>query len=69
MTMIPEPMRRRAYRMRGDSISALLHHHFTVQCRLLSGTWAHLSAPGYAESMVWARNATPDGLLLAGEDK
>jgi hypothetical protein len=30
MTTIPKPMGRRAYKMRGDSVSALLHHLFTV---------------------------------------
>jgi hypothetical protein len=55
--------------MRGDSILALLHHHFTVQCRLMSGTWDRLSVPGYAERAVWARSTAPDGLPLAGEDK
>jgi hypothetical protein len=38
MTMILEPTGRRAYEMRGDSVSAPLHHHFTVQYRLMSGT-------------------------------
>jgi hypothetical protein len=66
---IPEPTRRRAYGMRGDYVSAPLHHHFAVQCRLMSGTWAHLLAPGYAERAVWTRSAAPDGLPLTGEDK
>jgi hypothetical protein len=69
MTTIPEPMGHHAYGMCGDSVLAPLHHHFTVQCRLMSGTWAHLSVPGYAERTVWARSAVPDGLPLAGEDK
>jgi hypothetical protein len=30
MTTIPEPMGRRAYGMRGDFVSAPLHHHFIV---------------------------------------
>jgi hypothetical protein len=54
MTTIPEPMGCRTYRMREDSISASLHHLFDVQCRLMSGAWTHLSAPGYAERVVWA---------------
>jgi hypothetical protein len=69
MTTIPELMGRRTYGMHEDSVSALLHHHFAVQCRLMSGTWARLSAPGYAERVVWARSAAPDRLPLAGEDK
>jgi hypothetical protein len=69
MTTIPEPTGHRAYGMRGDSVSVPLHHHFAVQCRLMSGTWARLSVPGYAERAVWAQSTTPDGLLLAGEDK
>jgi hypothetical protein len=69
MTTFPEPMGRRAYVMRGDFVSATLHHHFIIQCRLLSGTCARLSATGYVEHAVWARRATPDGLPLAGEDK
>jgi hypothetical protein len=52
MTTIPELMGRRTYGMHGDSVSALLHHHFAVQCRLMNGTWARLSAPGYAERGV-----------------
>jgi hypothetical protein len=52
MTTIPEPTGRRAYGMRGDSVLAPLHHHFIVQCRLMSGTWARFSAPGYAERAV-----------------
>jgi hypothetical protein len=68
MTTIPEPMRRRAYGMRGDSVSAPLHHHFVVQCRLMSGIWARLLASEYAECTVCARSAAPDGLPLAGED-
>jgi hypothetical protein len=55
--------------MRGDSISAPLHHHFAIQRRLMSGTWAHLSVPMYAERAVWARSTTLDGLPLVGEDK
>jgi hypothetical protein len=38
----------------------------------MSGTLAHLSAPGYverAERAVWARSAAPDELSLVGEDK
>jgi hypothetical protein len=35
----------------------------------MSGTWAHLSVPGYAERAVWAQSAAHDGLSLAGEDK
>jgi hypothetical protein len=54
MTTIPEPMGRRAYGMRGDSVLAPLHHHFAVQCQLMSGTWARLSVLGYAEHVVWA---------------
>jgi hypothetical protein len=69
MTTIPEPTGRHAYGMRGDSVSALLHHLFAVQRRLMSGAWTHLSAPGYAERVVWARSAAPDRLLLTGEDK
>jgi hypothetical protein len=69
MTTILEPMGHRTYGMRGDSISAPVHHHFAVQCRLMSGTWAHLSAPGYVERAVWARSTAPDGLPLAREDK
>jgi hypothetical protein len=69
MTTIPELMGRCAYGMRGDSISTPLHYHFTIQCRLMSGTWAHLSEPGYAERAMWTRSAAPDGLPLAGEDK
>jgi hypothetical protein len=69
MTTFSEPMGRRASGMRGDSISAPLHHHFTVQCRLMKGTWARLSGPRYAERAVWARSAAPNGLPLAGEDK
>jgi hypothetical protein len=69
MTMIPEPSGRLAYGMHGNSVSAPLHHHFTVQCQLMSGTLAHLSVPGYAERAVWVRCAVPDGPLLAGEDK
>jgi hypothetical protein len=65
----PRPTGRRAYGMRGDSVSAPLHHHFTVQCRLMSGTCARLSASGYAERVVRARSAAPDGLPLVGEDK
>jgi hypothetical protein len=69
MTTIPEPTGRRTYEMRGDSISVSLHHLFTFQWQLMSGTWTHLSAPGYAEHTVWARSIAPDGLPLAGEDK
>jgi hypothetical protein len=69
MTTFPEPTGHRASGMRGDSVLAPLHHHFTVQCRLMSGTWAHLSAPRYAERAVWARSTALDGLPLAGEDK
>jgi hypothetical protein len=69
MTTIPELTGRHAYGIRGDSVSALLHHLFAVQCRLMSRAWAHLSAPGYAERGVWAQNAAPDGLPLTGEDK
>jgi hypothetical protein len=69
MTTFHEPMGRRTSEMRGDSISAPLHHYFTVQCRLMSGTWSHLSAPGYAERAVWAQSTAPDGLPLVGEDK
>jgi hypothetical protein len=69
MTTILESMGCRAYRMREDSVSVLLHHLFAVQCRLMSGAWAHLSAPGCAERAVWARRAAPDGLPLTGEDK
>jgi hypothetical protein len=65
MTMFPELRGRRTSRMRGDSVSAPLHHHFAVHCQLMSGTWAYLSAPGYAERAVWARSTTPDGLPLA----
>jgi hypothetical protein len=32
MTTILEPMGRRAYGMRGDSVSAPLHHLFAFQC-------------------------------------
>jgi hypothetical protein len=53
MTTIPELTGRYAYGMHGDSISAPPHYHFAVQCRLMSGTWAHLLAPGYAERAVW----------------
>jgi hypothetical protein len=35
----------------------------------MSGTRAHLSAPRYAEHVVWARSVVPDGLPLVGEDK
>jgi hypothetical protein len=69
MTTFPKPTGRRASRMRGDSVSAPLHHHFTIQCRVISGTWARLSTPGYAERAVWARSVAPNGLPLAGEDK
>jgi hypothetical protein len=69
MTTILEPTGHRAYVMRRDSVSAPLHHLFVVQCRLMSGAWTHLSAPGYAERAVWARSAAPDGLPLTGEDK
>jgi hypothetical protein len=69
MTTFPEPTVRCASEMRGDSVSAPLHHHFAVQCRLMSGTWARLSAPGCAERAVWAQSVAPDGLPLAGEDK
>jgi hypothetical protein len=55
--------------MHGDSVSALLHHHLTVQCRLTSGSWAHRSVPGYAERTVGARSTPPDGLPFAGEYK
>jgi hypothetical protein len=55
--------------MHGDSISALLHHHLTVQCRLTSGSWAHRSVPGYAERTVGARSTASDGLPSAGEYK
>jgi hypothetical protein len=37
VTTIPELMGRRAYGVRGDSISTSLHHLFAVQCRLMSG--------------------------------
>jgi hypothetical protein len=69
MTTIPKPMGRRAYRMHGDFVSAALHHLFTIQRRLTSRAWTHLSAPGYAERVVWARSTAPDGLPLTGEDK
>jgi hypothetical protein len=69
MTTFPKPTGRRAYGMRGDSVLVPLHHHFTVQCRLISETWARLSAPGHTERAVWARSTAPDGLPLAGEDK
>jgi hypothetical protein len=32
MTTIPELTGRRAYGMRGNSVSAPLHHHFAVRC-------------------------------------
>jgi hypothetical protein len=69
MATFPEPMGRRIYKMRGDSISVLLHHHLTVQRRLTSGSWAHRSMPGYAERTVGARSTAPDGLPPAGEYK
>jgi hypothetical protein len=69
MTMTLESMGRCAYGMHGDSISAPLHHHFAIQCRLMSGTLAHLSAPGYVKRAVWVQSVVPDGLPLAGEDK
>jgi hypothetical protein len=69
MTTIPKPTGRRAYGMRGDSVLAPLHHLFTVQRRLMSGAWTHLSVPGYAERAMRARSAAPDGLPLTGEDK
>jgi hypothetical protein len=69
MTMFHEPTGRRTSEMRGDSISVSLHHHSVVQCRLMSGTWACLSVPGYVERAVWAQSTVPDGLPLAGEDK
>jgi hypothetical protein len=69
MTTIPEPTGRHAYELHGDSVLAPLHHLFVVQCRLMSGSWTHLPAPGYAEHTVWAQSATPDGLPLTGEDK
>jgi hypothetical protein len=69
MTTFLEPSGRRASGMHGDSVSAPLHHHFPIQCRLMSETWACLSAPGYVERAVWARSAAPDGMPLAGEDK
>jgi hypothetical protein len=56
MTMIPERTGRHTYGMHGDSVSVPLHHHFAVQCRLMIGTWARLSALGYAERVVWARH-------------
>jgi hypothetical protein len=52
MTTFPEPMGRRASGMRGDSVSAPLHHHFTVQCRLMSGTWA-TACQGLGMWSVW----------------
>jgi hypothetical protein len=52
MTMFPETMGRHAYGMHGDSVSAPLHHHFTDQCRLMSGPWACFSALGYTERLV-----------------
>jgi hypothetical protein len=54
MTMVPELMGRRTYGMRGDFVSAPLHHLFAVQRRLMSGAWTHLLAPGYVEHTVWA---------------
>jgi hypothetical protein len=69
MTTIPKAMGHCTYGIRGDSVPAPLHHHFTVQCRLMSETWARLSTPGYAERAVWAQSAVPDRLPLAGEDK
>jgi hypothetical protein len=69
MAMFPEPTGRCAYGMRGDSVLALLHHHLTVQRRLMSGSWAHRSVPGYAERTVGAQSAAPDGLPSAGEYK
>jgi hypothetical protein len=69
MTTIPEPTGCRAYGMRGYSVSAPLHDLFAIQHRLMSGAWTHLPAPGYAERVVWARSAVPDGLPLTGEDK
>jgi hypothetical protein len=69
MTTILKLMGHRAYGMRGDSVLASLHHLFVFQCRLMSGAWTHLSVPGYAKRAVWARNAAPDGLPLAGEEK
>jgi hypothetical protein len=69
MTTILEPTGRCAYGMRGDSVLVPLHHLFAVQCRLMSGTWTHLSVPGYAKRAMWARSAAPDELPLAGEDK
>jgi hypothetical protein len=69
ITTILELTGHRAYGMCGDSVSSPLHHHFVVQCRLMSGTWAHLSVPGYAERVAWARSTASDGLPPAGEDK
>jgi hypothetical protein len=38
MTTILELMGHHAYGMRRDSVSAQLHHHFAVQCGVMSGT-------------------------------
>jgi hypothetical protein len=64
MITTPEPMGLRAYVMRGDSILVPPLHLLVVQHRLMSVAWTHSSASGYAEHAVWARSATPDGLLL-----
>jgi hypothetical protein len=69
MTTFPELTGCHASGMRGDSVSAPLHHHFAIQFRLVSGTWARLSVTEYAERAVWARSTAHDGLPLAGEDK
>jgi hypothetical protein len=69
MTTFPELTGCHAYGMRGDSVLVPLHHLFAAQRQLMSRAWTHLSAPGYAECVMWARSATPDGLQLTGEDK
>jgi hypothetical protein len=54
MTTIPEPMGLRAYGMHRDSVSASLLLLFTIQCRLMSRAWTHLSASGCAKHTVLA---------------
>jgi hypothetical protein len=54
MITILEPTGLHTYGMRGDFVLAPPLHLLIVQRRLMSGTWTHLSASGYAEHATWA---------------
>jgi hypothetical protein len=66
MTTIPEPMGHHAYGMCGDSVSAPLHRHFAVQCRLMSGTWATCQCLGMRSARCGHEAPCPMGCRLQG---